>query len=394
MSSSSSGSSPGGSGRGLPEAQGGADQDDEDERDGAPARHRDVAQRRTRATSARRSQLLRTTRRSTRRRSSPTPGTIPSRSPARTTRPSSPATARTRRRAPRTTFACPSSRPSRSNAARVAVVADRRAPAEGRAFPRWTMAGSRGHRARRRRATARSRERGMTLLEIMVVMLIISLCWASMIFGSGQLDGARLKRTATMVAGAVQVAFTRATATSKSLRLVFDHRRAQMWLEEGDGPMLVQTKDTTSDRRRSSGDGRRAQGRVRGEAEHHEGARRSAQPHLPRRSRRSGYCGARRRARKGPARSGAASSSARSRSSTTTSRGPRGAHTCTSGRADRPSARRSSCPIGDPIDDGDTLTLIVSPLTGKVTVKNGPVALVIPHRRQGCVRARGQRGGF
>ena len=33
---------------------------------------------------------------------------------------------------------------------------------------------------------------------------------------------------------------------------------------------------------------------------------------------------------------------------------------------------------GDSTDDDDTLTLLVAPLTGKVTVKSGPVPLVIP----------------
>src|SRR4029077_20179696 len=34
--------------------------------------------------------------------------------------------------------------------------------------------------------------------------------------------------------------------------------------------------------------------------------------------------------------------------------------------------------LGDSTDDSDTLTLLVSPLTGKVTAKDGPVSLVIP----------------
>ena len=80
----------------------------------------------------------------------------------------------------------------------------------------------------------------------MIVMLLISLMMGVMIFGSGQLTSSRLKRTTTMVAGAVRVAFTRATATSKSQRLVFDLDEQRIWLEESDGPMLVQTKDTTS----------------------------------------------------------------------------------------------------------------------------------------------------
>src|SRR5271170_6701092 len=85
--------------------------------------------------------------------------------------------------------------------------------------------------------------RGMTLLEIMVVMIIIAVLVVGVVGGTGQLGGARLKHTATAISGAVKVAYTRATATSKSLRLVFDIDASTMWLEEGDAPMLVQSKD-------------------------------------------------------------------------------------------------------------------------------------------------------
>src|SRR5271170_535050 len=87
--------------------------------------------------------------------------------------------------------------------------------------------------------------RGMTLLEIMVVMIIIAVLVVGVVGGTGQLGGARLKHTATAISGAVKVAYTRATARSRSLRLVFDIDSSTMWLEEGDAPMLVQTKDTT-----------------------------------------------------------------------------------------------------------------------------------------------------
>ena len=83
----------------------------------------------------------------------------------------------------------------------------------------------------------------MTLLEIMVVMVIIAILVVGIVGGTGQLGGARLKHTATAISGAVRVAYTRATATSKSLRLVFDIESHAMWLEEGDVPMLVQAKD-------------------------------------------------------------------------------------------------------------------------------------------------------
>ena len=77
-------------------------------------------------------------------------------------------------------------------------------------------------------------------------MLLIGLMMGVMVFGSGQTTASRLKRATTMVAGAVRVAFTRATATSKSQRLVLDLDEQTLWLEESDLPMLVQSKDTTS----------------------------------------------------------------------------------------------------------------------------------------------------
>lgn len=91
----------------------------------------------------------------------------------------------------------------------------------------------------------RRRVRGMTLIEIMVVMIIVALLLGVMVGGSGQAGSARLKQGTTMIAGAVRVAFARASATSKPVRLVFDLEESAFWLEEGDAPMLVQSKDST-----------------------------------------------------------------------------------------------------------------------------------------------------
>jgi general secretion pathway protein H len=46
-----------------------------------------------------------------------------------------------------------------------------------------------------------------------------------------------------MIAGAIRVGFARATATSKTVRLVMDFGESSIWLEEGDQPHLVQSKD-------------------------------------------------------------------------------------------------------------------------------------------------------
>jgi general secretion pathway protein H len=48
-----------------------------------------------------------------------------------------------------------------------------------------------------------------------------------------------------MIASAIKVAYTRATATSHDLRLVMDFDQEKIWLEESDIPMLAQSKDKT-----------------------------------------------------------------------------------------------------------------------------------------------------
>ncbi len=80
----------------------------------------------------------------------------------------------------------------------------------------------------------------MTLIEIIVVMTIIAVVSGVAIGGSMQLPSARLRRSATLIASAVKVAYTRATATSRDLRLVLDLDQQRIWLEQSDAPMLVQ----------------------------------------------------------------------------------------------------------------------------------------------------------
>ncbi len=85
----------------------------------------------------------------------------------------------------------------------------------------------------------------MTLVEVLVVVVSVALISGTMIAGSGQLGGARLKRASAMLVAAVRAAFTRATAVSKSVRLVFDLDRHTVDLEEAGQPMLVQRSDAS-----------------------------------------------------------------------------------------------------------------------------------------------------
>lgn len=85
----------------------------------------------------------------------------------------------------------------------------------------------------------------MTLIEILIVMAIIAVVLGGVLAGSGQLASSRLHHATTTLAGAIRVGYTHATATSKSVRLVLDLDEQTMWLEEADRPMLVQSKDTS-----------------------------------------------------------------------------------------------------------------------------------------------------
>ncbi|MGD0674262.1 MAG: prepilin-type N-terminal cleavage/methylation domain-containing protein [Polyangiaceae bacterium] len=92
----------------------------------------------------------------------------------------------------------------------------------------------------------RGSARGLTLIEILVVLAIIATISGVAIAGSMQLPSARLRGAATMLTGAIKVAYTRATATSRDIRLVMDLDQQKIWLEESSAPMLVQSKDKSA----------------------------------------------------------------------------------------------------------------------------------------------------
>ena len=219
----------------------------------------------------------------------------------------------------------------------------------------------------------RYRTRGLTIIEILVVLAIAALITGAVIGGSMQLPTARLKSSATMIASAVKVAYTRSTATSRDVRLVMDLDQQQIWLEQADVPMLVQGKDKeatggadpmTTKEKEAIAEGERI---VKG-------------PPItkPRFSPIDSTGFGDSQAVKGhrPLQRGITFRSVQ----TTHDDKPR-----TSGRAylyfwpgGRTELASIQVRIGDSDEDYRTLTLQVSPLTGKVTIKPGPVDLEIP----------------
>ncbi len=223
----------------------------------------------------------------------------------------------------------------------------------------------------------------MTLIEIMVVMVLIAVVTVGVIGGTGQLAGARLKHAATAIGGAVKVAFTRATATSKSLRLVFDLDASTMWLEEGDAPMLVQAKDlsgsggadpATDAERVALADGADIlKGPKVARAHFHPVAgitMTADQVSVGKDGAPSGGKGPLKLPRGIGFRQIQAAHDDKPRE-----KGRAYLYFWPGGLTERTSIQVR---IGDSTEDGDTLSLVVSPLTGKVTVKNGPIALVLP----------------
>jgi general secretion pathway protein H len=219
-------------------------------------------------------------------------------------------------------------------------------------------------------------------------MLLISLVMGAVVLGSGQVASERLKHTAAMISGAVRVGFLRATATSKSQRLVFDLDGQKLWLEESDLPMLVQSKDTSP-----TGGAEASTAAERAALELNDRILKGAHPPRPAFHPVESLGFSNGTGAKGP----------RAIDRGITFREIQTAHDDAprfSGRAylyfwsgGQTEPANVQLRIGHSVEDGDTLTLVVSPLTGKVTVKFGPVPFVLPLDDK-AASERDEKGAF
>jgi general secretion pathway protein H len=102
------------------------------------------------------------------------------------------------------------------------------------------------HRAASRRSAAcAGGVRGVTLVEVLITVAVVALLSGAAILGMGATSGARMKRGAVMIASAIRVAYAHANATSKPVRLVFDFEERQVILEEGSEQLFIDRKDKT-----------------------------------------------------------------------------------------------------------------------------------------------------
>jgi general secretion pathway protein H len=223
-------------------------------------------------------------------------------------------------------------------------------------------------------ARRRAGERGLTLIEMLVVLAIVGLFAAGVLMGTGQLASAKLKKTATSLTGVIRLAYTRASSTSKSIRLVFDFEQRSFWMEEAEQPMLVTPKDTT-------GTGGADAVTALEQQSIAEGQRLTKGPTAPRAHFRQVDMGllAIDDDTHGNVRSLPGNIKFRS-IQTTHDDLPRTADRAylyfwPGGQTERASIQIR---IGDSTEDFETLTLLVAPLTGSTNIKSGPVPLTIP----------------
>jgi general secretion pathway protein H len=90
---------------------------------------------------------------------------------------------------------------------------------------------------------ARRRERGVTLVEVLITVALIAVFTGLAILSTGVADSARLRRSAVMIASAVRVAYGHANAIGRPVRLVLDFEQRTVSLEEASGTLKLEKND-------------------------------------------------------------------------------------------------------------------------------------------------------
>ena len=87
--------------------------------------------------------------------------------------------------------------------------------------------------------------RGVTLIEVIIVLALLALVSGTAMFGIGALGTARLRQSATLVTSAIRVAYNHASQSGKPTRLVFEFETRSVSIEQARTRHFVKTWDRT-----------------------------------------------------------------------------------------------------------------------------------------------------
>lgn len=96
--------------------------------------------------------------------------------------------------------------------------------------------------------SARREQRGLTLVELLIVVALIAVLGGAVVMGPGMLEGSRLKSAATLIVSGIRLGLARASTTGKPTRLALDIDNGKMTLEEASSSVVLRehTKDAAS----------------------------------------------------------------------------------------------------------------------------------------------------
>jgi len=84
--------------------------------------------------------------------------------------------------------------------------------------------------------------RGFTLIEVLIVVALIAILSGSVLYGSGMLHTSRLRAAGTLIASGVRLGLARANSTGHPTRLTLDLENEKVLLEEASSSRVLREK--------------------------------------------------------------------------------------------------------------------------------------------------------
>lgn len=111
---------------------------------------------------------------------------------------------------------------------------------------------------------SRSSHRGLTLVEVLIVVALIALLAGTVTLGPGVMRSTRLRSAATLIVSAVRTGLKRANSSGRPVRLVLDFEARRVWLEEANQRSFAREKGAVAGGAEAEGE---AEKKAREEAE-------------------------------------------------------------------------------------------------------------------------------